>query len=358
MEIKGVGSVFFTAESGEHRLLTGVYYIPVLRNSIISLGQLDESGSHVEIKDGVMRIWDRHNHLLAKVTRDTNRLYVLNVQVAQPLCLATRWDDEAWHERFRHLHFEALKRLSAKGMVRGLPSLDHVEQFCDVSVLTKQRRLPFSKQSSFQAKERLELMHRDLCGPVTPATPGGRRYFLLLIDDLSRYMWVVVLGSKGEATDAIRHTQAAAEAECSRKLRVLRTNNGGEFTAAEFASYCADEGVQRHYSAPYNPQQNDIIERRNQTVSGMARALLKQRGMPAVFWGEAVVTAVYILNRSPTKALNGRTPYEAWHGRKPAVFHLQVFGCLAFGCSSATWRARRPTAFLTQGHNVCARRAT
>jgi transposase InsO family protein len=93
----------------------------------------------------------------------------------------------------------------------------------------------------------------------------------------------VVLGSKGEATNAIRRTQAAAEAECSRKLRVLRTNNDGEFTAAEFVSYCADEGVQRHYSAPYSPQQNGVIERRNQTVVGMARALLNQRGMPAVF---------------------------------------------------------------------------
>jgi hypothetical protein len=62
----------------------------------------------------------------------------------------------------------------------------------------------------------------------------------------------------------------------------------------------------------------------------MARALLKQRGMPTVFWGEAVVTTVNILNRLPTKALNGMTPYEAWHGRKPAVSHLWVFGCLAF----------------------------
>jgi hypothetical protein len=81
----------------------------------------------------------------------------------------------------------------------------------------------------------------------------------------------------------------------------------------------------------YNPQQNGVIVRRNQKVVGMARALLKQRRMPAVFWGEAVVTAVYILNHSPTKSLNGRTPYEAWHGRKPAVSHLRVFGCLAFG---------------------------
>jgi hypothetical protein len=117
VEIKGIGSVIFTAESGEHSLHTGVYYIPALRNSIINLGQLDESDSRVEIKDGVMRIWDRHHRLLTKVTRCTNRLYVLNVQVAQPLCLTARRDDEAWHERFRHLHFKALKRLNAKVMV-------------------------------------------------------------------------------------------------------------------------------------------------------------------------------------------------------------------------------------------------
>jgi transposase InsO family protein len=64
---------------------------------------------------------------------------------------------------------------------------------------------------------------------------------------------------------------------------VLHTDNGGEFAVAEFASYCVDEGVERHYSMSYSPQQNDIIERRNQTVMGMAWALLKQRGMTAVF---------------------------------------------------------------------------
>jgi transposase InsO family protein len=158
------------------------------------------------------------------------------------------------HERFWHLHFEALKRLSAKGMVQGLPSFDHVEQFCDVCMLMKQRRLPFPQQSSFRAKERLKLVHGDLCGLVTPATPGGRCYFLLLVDNLFHYMWVVVFGRKGEAVDSIRHAQAAAKAECGRKLCMLHTDNDGEFTAAEFASYYADEGVQRHYSMPYNPQ--------------------------------------------------------------------------------------------------------
>ena len=81
-----------------------MYYIPVLRNSIISVRQLDENSSWVKIEDGVLRIGDRSHRLLAKVNWGSNRLYVLHVQVVQPLCLTTCQDDEAlrWHERFGH----------------------------------------------------------------------------------------------------------------------------------------------------------------------------------------------------------------------------------------------------------------
>ena len=95
-------------------------------------------------------------------------------------------------------------------------------------------------------------MHSDLCGPVSSATPGGRRYFLLLIDDATLYMWAMLLDSKAAPADAIKCHQAAAE-ECGHKLWVLRTDNGGKFTIAEFAAYYADEGIQRHYSMPYSP---------------------------------------------------------------------------------------------------------
>jgi len=72
-------------------------------------------------------------------------------------------------------------------------------------------------------------------------------------------MWVVLLDSKAAATNAIKRHQAAVEKECGRKLRVLRTNNGDEFTTAEFAAYCSDEGIQRHYYASYSPQQNGVV---------------------------------------------------------------------------------------------------
>jgi transposase InsO family protein len=117
-------------------------------------------------------------------------------------------------------------------------------------MVTKLKRWPFPRQVVYRAQKQLELVHGDLCGPVMPATPGGRHYFLLLGDDASRFMWVVLLATKAAAADAIKHVQAMAEKESGLKLQVLRTDNGGEFTAVEFADYCADEGIQRHYTAP------------------------------------------------------------------------------------------------------------
>ena len=203
-----------------------------------------------------------------------------------------------WHERYGHLHFDALHKLCKDDMVHGMPVIKRGGHLCDTCVLTKQRRAPFPAQAQYRAQEQLELVHGDLCGPVTPATPGGRRFFLLLVDDATRFMWVFLLTAKSATADAVMCLQAEAEKASGGKLRVLRTDNGREFTAAEFADYCADKGITRHYSAPYSPQQNGVVERRNQTVVATVRALLKQRAMPAKFWGEAVAvaTAVHLLN--------------------------------------------------------------
>ena len=87
-----------------------------------------------------------------------------------------------------------------------------------------------------------------------PATNGDRRYFLLLMDDCSRYMWSQLLTSKDEAAEAIKKFKACAETKSGKKLRVLRTDRNSEFTSVEFAAYCADQGVGQHHTAPYTPQ--------------------------------------------------------------------------------------------------------
>jgi hypothetical protein len=149
---------------------------------------LDERGCEVLIKSGILRIRDREQKLLAKVERGSNRLYVLELHIARPVCLATRRDDNAWwwHERFGHPSFDALASMARRNMVNGLPLIDRVSKLCDSCLAGKQRRAPFPKKANFRAEELLELVHGDLCGPITPATHGGRRFFLLLVDDSSR----------------------------------------------------------------------------------------------------------------------------------------------------------------------------
>ena len=102
-------------------------------------------------------------------------------------------------------------------------------------------------------KDSLKLVHGDLCRPITPATNNGRWYFLLLVDDCSRYMCLQLLTSKVEAAATIKKLKERAEAASGKKLRVLRTDRGGEFTSVEFAAYCADQGVVRHHTASYSP---------------------------------------------------------------------------------------------------------
>ena len=139
----------------------------------------------------------------------------------------------------------------------------------------------------------------------------------------------MLLGSKDQAANAIKRFQGGAEAEAGTKLRTLRTDRGGEFTARTFADYCAEEGVQRHLTAPYTPQQNGVVERRNQTVMGTARSMMKGMSLPSWFWGEAVNTAVFTLNRAPTQSVDGKMPYEVWFDTKPPVHFLRTFYCVA-----------------------------
>ena len=179
VNIEGKGTVLFACKSGEHRRLEGVYYIPRLTTNIVSIGQLDEDGFKVLIESGILRLFDLQRQLLAKVERSSSRLYFLDMNIVAPVCLTARAGDVTWrwHERFGHINFQSLRKLGRKDMVLGLPSIDHVEQVCEDCVLAKQKRTPFPKAAKFRAAEQLELVHGDLCGPITPATPAGNAYF-------------------------------------------------------------------------------------------------------------------------------------------------------------------------------------
>ena len=175
--------------------------------------------------------------------RAANWLYLLHLKMAQPVCLAMRGrDDEVewrWHERFGHINMVAPRKLAREELVRGLPLLNQVEQVCEACLAGKQRRVPFPQKALGRSTEVLQLLHGDSCGPITPATPSGNRYFLLLVDDYSRYMCISLLPYKDAAATAIKHIQALAERKTGKKVKALRTDRGGEFAAADFTAYCA-----------------------------------------------------------------------------------------------------------------------
>lgn len=126
-------------------------------------------------------------------------------------------------------------------------------------------------------------MHSDLYGLISPTTSRGNNYFLLLVDDLSRYMRVAVIPSKDRVVAAFKEIQGRAEGESGIKLKVLRSDHDGEFTATEFTRYCAAEDVHRHHTAPYSPKQNSVVECRNGMVVTTSRSMLKAKGLPGWF---------------------------------------------------------------------------
>jgi hypothetical protein len=172
VNIRGKGFVIFRGQSGEQRVLADIYYIPSLWSNIISVGQLDEGGYKIAISHGVMMIHDPVQSLLARVKHSDNRLYTSILTHDAPVCLMTRSEDTTWrwHARFGHLHFRTLHALSKKGMVRGMPEVDRVEEYCDGCALGKQHKALFPRALTFRAEHGLELVHTDLCGPITPAT--------------------------------------------------------------------------------------------------------------------------------------------------------------------------------------------
>ena len=152
---------------------------------------------------------------------------------------------------------------------------------------------------------------------------------LTIIDDYSRKVWPYFWKHKYEAFSAFKEWKIMIERQTEKKVKILHTDNGMEFCSKQFKNYCKSEGIVRHYTVPYTPQQNGVAERMNRTIISRARCMLSNVGLHRRFWAEAASTACYLINRSPYIALNKKTPIEVWSG-SPADYSQRVFGCTAY----------------------------
>jgi hypothetical protein len=286
---------------------------------------LTEIGYKVVMDDDLLEVTEKSRmRTIMRVQRSVNRLYKIELDTVELVSFLVNASDNnwLWHGRLGHVNFNSIKMLALKEMAGGVPLIEHPDQVCRSCLSAKQTRKSFPSSATWRADEALELVHIDLCGPITPETLGGNKYFMLVVDDSTRWMSVFFLKTKDQAAAAFVRYKAVAENSSGNKIKVVRSDRGGEFLASAFKNICEEAGIRRHFTAPYSPQQNGVVERRNRTVMEMARAMLKSMNVPACFWAEAVKHSVYLLNRLPTKAMGYRTPFEGWTGRKPQLGHL------------------------------------
>ena len=112
----------------------------------------------------------------------------------------------------------------------------------------------------------MELIHTDVCGPMRTPSHGNNRYFILFIDDFSRMTWVYFLKEKLEVFGVFKKFKALAENQSGKRIKVLRSDHGKEYTSREFERFCEDEGIERQLTVAYSPQQNGVSERKNRTI--------------------------------------------------------------------------------------------
>ncbi|MBW0549043.1 hypothetical protein O181_088758 [Austropuccinia psidii MF-1] len=199
------------------------------------------------------------------------------------------------------------------------------KQTCDICLKGKITALPFSSKF-VPATSNLENIHLNLCGPISTPNVSGYQYFMIIIDQFSKFISVKLLKHKNKAFTHFKEFKNAAKNFHSKKIKRMISDGGGELKNNYFEKLCSKSGIKRCLSPAYTPQHNGISERGNSSIIEKARFLLIQFSLPMKFWGEAIATAAFLCNLIPKKDNNTRL-FENWYHQKPPLKHLKPFGC-------------------------------
>ena len=151
----------------------------------------------------------------------------------------------------------------------------------------------------------------------------GAVYFITLIDDCTRFGYIYLISHKSEALSCFKKFMNLIENQLDKKIKMFRSDRGREYLSDEFMTYLEENEILSQWTPPGTPQLNGVSERRNRTLLDMVRSMMGFASLSISFWGYALETAYYILNKVPSKSV-AKTPYEIWTGRKPVLAHLRV----------------------------------
>ena len=233
-------------------------------------------------------------------------------------------DFELWHRRLGHPSDRVVKLVPT---ISSSTSRKKLNKACEVCPQAKQKRDSFPVSDS-KASRIFEFIHCDLWGPNKIPSSCGAHYFLTLVDDFSRAVWVYLFRSKTQVYQVFCSFFAMIARQFETHVKIVRSDNGTEFKC--MLDYFDTHGIIFQTSCVGTPQQNGRVERKHQHILNVGRALMFQGNLPITFWGECVLGAVYLINRTPSGLLHNTTPFEILFGQAPEYDELKVFGCLAF----------------------------
>ena len=329
-KVEGRGKVILKMTSGKELTLNDVLHMPDIRKNLVSGSLLSKNSFKlVFVSDKFVLT---KNEMFVGKGYLSDGLFKMNVMTVVPKSINNNKIDSSayllessniWHGRLGHVNYDTLRRLI---------HLDYLPKFnidpnhkCETCVESKLTKVPF--HSVERSTEPLDLIHNDICDLKFVQTRGGKKYFITFIDDCTRYCYVYLLQSKDEAIEMFKHYKNEVENQLSKKIKAIRSDRSGEYESP-FEEFCLEHGIIHQTTAPYSPQSNGIAERKNRTLKEMMNAMLLSSGLPQNLWGEALLSANYILNKMPHKKTL-KTPYELWKGHKPCYKYLKVWGCLA-----------------------------
>ncbi|KAG7594088.1 Integrase catalytic core [Arabidopsis thaliana x Arabidopsis arenosa] len=253
-------------------------------------------------------------------------LYVLeDTKLSTPLAshfssILVNANNAIWHARLGHPHYRALGLL--------LPSVSFKNDECEACILGKHCKSVFPKSNTIY-ENCFDSVHSDVW--TSPClSRENQKYFVTFIDEKSKYTWLTLLPSKDRVLEAFTNFQNYVTNHYNAKIKIFRSDNGGEYTSHAFKQHLAKHGIIHQTSCPYTPQQNGVAERKNRHLMEVARSMMFHTNVPKRFWSDAVVLACYLINRTPTKILQDSSPFEVLNKNKPSINHLRVFGCVCF----------------------------
>ena len=342
-------------------VLEGVLHVEGMQHTLVSIPQLTARGAAVTFEGDAVRVTGAEGQLLLtgalegqlfvvdshSISRDSDSFVAAEAALwavsALPAVPQPKPDAKLWHARLGHLGWSNLERLP--GMVDGLDlaAADFQAAASDGTVCAdclagRQQRAPRTSSTSARATRPLQRLHVDLCGPVIMSF-GGSSYMMVVLDEATRYSEVRLLAHKSDAAAQLLQVVGKWERITGHRVAAIRSDRGGEWNSNSLQQELASRGIQQELTAAYSPESDGAAERLNRTLLEKVRAMLSYAEVPPTFWGECAAYANTLRNVSPVRGLSV-TPHEAFHGTRPDVACLRVFGCLAYTHVAAELRKK------------------